>query len=100
MTNPSTSMSTRRPFAQTELFRPSLSYPSYAYDAMLTHAAQRYPENSAVIFKDVDLTYRELESLVNIWSPEWASVVFYAALVLVLIFRPAGLLGRQAVREQ
>jgi branched-chain amino acid transport system permease protein len=41
-----------------------------------------------------------VESLVNIWSPEWAIVVFYAALVLVLIFRPAGLLGRQAVREQ
>jgi branched-chain amino acid transport system permease protein len=41
-----------------------------------------------------------VESLVNIWSPEWASVVFYAALVLVLIFRPAGLLGRKAVREQ
>jgi branched-chain amino acid transport system permease protein len=41
-----------------------------------------------------------LESVVNIWSPEWAIVVFYAALALVLIFRPAGLLGRQAVREQ
>ena len=41
-----------------------------------------------------------VESLVNIWSPEWAIVVFYAALVLVLIFRPTGLFGRQAVREQ
>ncbi len=68
MTNPSTSISARRPFVQTELFRPSLSYPSYSYDAMLTHTAQRFPENSAVIFKDVDLTYRELESLVNIFA--------------------------------
>jgi branched-chain amino acid transport system permease protein len=41
-----------------------------------------------------------LESVVNIWSPEWATVVFYAALALVLIFRPAGLLGRQEVRAQ
>jgi branched-chain amino acid transport system permease protein len=41
-----------------------------------------------------------LESVVNIWSPEWASVVFYAALALMLTFRPAGLLGRRAVREQ
>jgi branched-chain amino acid transport system permease protein len=41
-----------------------------------------------------------VESLVNIWSPEWAIVVFYAALVIVLTFRPTGLLGRQAVREQ
>jgi len=41
-----------------------------------------------------------VDSLVNIWSPQWSIVVFYAALVLVLIFRPTGLLGRQAVREQ
>ena len=41
-----------------------------------------------------------LESVVNIWSPEWATVVFYAALTLVLIFHPAGLLGRQAVLDQ
>jgi branched-chain amino acid transport system permease protein len=41
-----------------------------------------------------------LESVVSIWSPAWAIVVFYAALALVLIFRPGGLLGRQAVREQ
>src|SRR5213079_2152507 len=36
-----------------------------------------------------------LESLVTIWSPEWAIVVFYAALVLVLLIRPTGLFGRQ-----
>jgi len=41
-----------------------------------------------------------LESVVTIWSPNWAIVVFYAALVIVLTFRPAGLLGRQAVRAQ
>ncbi|HYZ52526.1 MAG TPA: branched-chain amino acid ABC transporter permease [Streptosporangiaceae bacterium] len=41
-----------------------------------------------------------LESLVTIWSPNWAVVVFYAALVVVLVLRPAGFLGRQAVRAQ
>ncbi len=41
-----------------------------------------------------------LESLVSIWSPNWAIVVFYAALVLVLTIRPSGLFGRQAVRLQ
>ena len=41
-----------------------------------------------------------LESLVDIWSPNWAIVVFYAALVIVLTFRPAGLFGRQAARAQ
>jgi branched-chain amino acid transport system permease protein len=41
-----------------------------------------------------------VEALVNIWSPTWSVVVFYAALVIVLSFRPAGLLGRRAARAQ
>jgi branched-chain amino acid transport system permease protein len=41
-----------------------------------------------------------LESVVDIWSPNWAILVFYAALVLVLTFRPVGLFGRQAARAQ
>ena len=64
----SISLPGRRPFAQTELFRPPLSYPSYPYAEMLTLTAQRFPENSALIFKDVDLTYRELDALVNIFA--------------------------------
>jgi branched-chain amino acid transport system permease protein len=39
-----------------------------------------------------------LESLVDIWSPQWAIVVFYAALVLVLVLRPEGFLGRKQAR--
>jgi len=41
-----------------------------------------------------------VEALVNIWSPTWSVVVFYAALVIVLTFRPEGLFGRRAVRAQ
>jgi len=41
-----------------------------------------------------------LESIVDIWQPEWAIVVFYAALVLVLLIRPTGFRGRQAVRAE
>ncbi len=41
-----------------------------------------------------------VESLVDIWSPNWAVVVFYAALVIVLTFRPSGLFGRRMVRAQ
>jgi branched-chain amino acid transport system permease protein len=41
-----------------------------------------------------------LESLVDIWQPQWAIVVFYAALVLVLVIRPTGFFGRQPVRAQ
>jgi branched-chain amino acid transport system permease protein len=41
-----------------------------------------------------------LESVVSIWQPSWAIVVFYGALVVVLLVRPEGLLGRKAVRAQ
>ena len=41
-----------------------------------------------------------IESVVDIYSPNWASVVFYAALIIVLIVRPTGLFGKPAVREQ
>ncbi len=34
------------------------------------------------------------------WSPTWAPLVFFAALVIVLSFRPQGLFGRSAVRAQ
>jgi branched-chain amino acid transport system permease protein len=40
------------------------------------------------------------EAIVDIWSPTWSVVVFYAALVVVLTFRPQGLLGRREVRAQ
>ncbi len=35
-----------------------------------------------------------------IWSPQWASTVFFALLVLLLLFRPQGLFGRFATRNQ
>jgi len=41
-----------------------------------------------------------VESLVDIWQPTWAIVVFYGALVLVLLIKPTGFFGRQAVRAQ
>ena len=53
-----------------ELFRPSLDYPRGPYDRMLTEGAARHAENTAVIFRDVTLTYRELEALTNRFA--WA----------------------------
>lgn len=34
------------------------------------------------------------------WSPTWAPIVYFVALVIVLSFRPQGLIGRAAVRAQ
>jgi len=77
---------TSRLHLQTELFRPSLQYPSHAYTEILSKTAERYPENEAVTFsspvldvkgtqtgqigieKDVNLTYRELDTLVNAFA--------------------------------
>jgi long-chain acyl-CoA synthetase len=48
-----------------DLFRPSFSYPSSHYDEMLTLTARQFPQNEALIFREVNLTYRELDALVN-----------------------------------
>lgn len=40
------------------------------------------------------------EEIVNIWQPTWATAVYYAVLVLVLVIRPTGLFGKQAVRAE
>ena len=60
-----TSPSSNHPHLHAELFRPALQYPSYPYAGMLARTAERYPEHVAVMFKDVNLTYRELDALVN-----------------------------------
>jgi branched-chain amino acid transport system permease protein len=35
-----------------------------------------------------------------VWSPVWGQTTFYMVLVVVLLVRPQGLFGRQAVRAQ
>ena len=46
---------------------------------------------SALVIEDVTAV---------LWSPVWASTMFFAVLVLVLVVRPTGLFGQQAVRAQ
>ena len=48
-----------------EFFRPPLEYPRISYGQMLTHAADRWPENVAIVSRDTSLTYRELDALAN-----------------------------------
>jgi len=40
------------------------------------------------------------EEIVNVWQPTWATVVYYAILVLVLLIRPTGLFGKREARAQ
>jgi long-chain acyl-CoA synthetase len=51
--------------SQPELYRPRLTYPSIPYGAMLDRPARLYPEREAIVFRDVSLTFRELDGLVN-----------------------------------
>ncbi len=62
------SMSPQQPSVQPELFRPPLQYPTHPYDELLSRTAERFPEQEALIFKDVNLTYRELDALVNAFA--------------------------------
>jgi long-chain acyl-CoA synthetase len=52
-------------FPGKELFRPSLSYPTHPYDEMLTQMAQRFSEQVALLFNQINISYRELDALVN-----------------------------------
>lgn len=45
--------------------RPKLHYPEIPYHYMLMKTVERYPEKTAIIFKDYDITFRELDSLSN-----------------------------------
>jgi long-chain acyl-CoA synthetase len=51
--------------SQPELFRPPLAYPRVPYDRLLTAGAARWPENPAIVFRDLSLTFRELEALTD-----------------------------------
>jgi long-chain acyl-CoA synthetase len=57
-----------RPPSQPELYRPRLTYPEMAYGEMLDRPTLLYPEREAIGFKDVSLTFRELEGLVNAFA--------------------------------
>ncbi len=58
---------TRR-LSQPELFRPPLTYPRMPYGERVARAVERYPEQEAIVFKDLSLTFRELEGLTNAFA--------------------------------
>jgi branched-chain amino acid transport system permease protein len=54
--------------------------------------------SGALIASIVMLVIQDVVAVV--WSPTWGQTTFYLILVLVLLLRPQGLLGRKAVRAQ
>ena len=51
--------------SQPELLRPKLSYPSIAYDKLLTQSATFWPEQVAIVYRNCALTFHELDALTN-----------------------------------
>jgi long-chain acyl-CoA synthetase len=51
--------------AAPELFRPPVDFPDVPYDHLLRAAAARNPDRPAIIYHDLNLTYREVVSMVN-----------------------------------
>lgn len=54
--------------------------------------------SGALIASIIMLVIQDVVAVV--WSPTWGQTTFYLVLVLVLLLRPQGLLGRKAVRAQ
>jgi len=54
--------------------------------------------SGALIASIIMLVIQDVVAVV--WSPTWGQTTFYLILVLVLLLRPQGLLGRKAVRAQ
>ena len=40
-----------------------------------------------------------LESLVNLWQAQWQEIVVFLLVIMVLAFRPYGLLGQRTVEK-
>ncbi|GCE20423.1 class I adenylate-forming enzyme family protein [Dictyobacter kobayashii] len=48
-----------------ELFRPPMDFPDIPYDHLLRKAAENNPDRPAIIYHDLNFTYRETVSMVN-----------------------------------
>jgi long-chain acyl-CoA synthetase len=48
-----------------ELFRPPIDIPDIPYDHLVRMAAERVPDRKAIIYHDLELTYRETVSMIN-----------------------------------
>jgi len=53
------------PYSHPELDRPRLVYPDVPFHEMLARTALRCPERPAIIWRDMTLTYRELDAVVR-----------------------------------
>jgi branched-chain amino acid transport system permease protein len=85
-------------FGATNAFNPSSGYDLISRLLSIVILAGLGSIGGALVAALFMVTLEDVVSVV--WSPVWATLVYYVALIVVLSFRPNGLFGKAAVRAQ
>jgi branched-chain amino acid transport system permease protein len=85
-------------FGATNAFNPSSGYDLISRLLSIVILAGLGSIGGALLAALFMVTLEDVVAVV--WSPVWATLVYYASLVVVLSFRPGGLFGKAAVRAQ
>ena len=85
-------------FGATNSFNPSSGYDLISRLLSIVILAGLGSIGGALIAAIFMVTLEDVVSVV--WSPVWATLVYYASLIVVLSFMPNGLFGKAAVRAQ
>jgi branched-chain amino acid transport system permease protein len=85
-------------FGATNAFNPSSGYDLISRLLSIVILAGLGSIGGALVAALFMVTLEDIVSVV--WSPVWATLVYYASLVVVLSFMPNGLFGKAAVRAQ
>jgi branched-chain amino acid transport system permease protein len=85
-------------FGATNSFNPNSGYDLISRLLVITVLGGLGSIGGALVAAIVALVIEDVTAVV--WSPVWASTMFFAVLVIVLLVRPNGLFGRQEARAQ
>jgi branched-chain amino acid transport system permease protein len=85
-------------FGATNTFNPNSGYDLISRLLVIVVLGGLGSVGGALIAAVVALVIEDVTAV--LWSPVWASTMFFAVLIVVLLVRPNGLFGQQAVRAQ
>jgi branched-chain amino acid transport system permease protein len=85
-------------FGTTQAFNPASHYDLISRLLVIIVLGGMGSLSGALVASLLLLVVEDVTSFV--WSPTWASTVFFLLLIVVLIFRPQGLFGQTAERKQ
>lgn len=85
-------------FGATNSFNPNTSYDLISRLLVIIVLGGLGSIGGALLAAILALVIEDVTAVV--WSPIWASTMFFAVLIVILIVRPNGLFGRKAVRAQ